>query len=117
MVESLTEFLWKHCEYLHKDNTKEILRDAIKKHLEYKTIVWVNDEKGLASVCRFDIEEKTANILDVAVKKEYRNNNMLQVMLKTGLKFYPKVRQLKFNSMDKKREFVIPVSLILAKEK
>lgn len=117
MVDPLTDFLWEHCPYLHEKHTKELLSELIAKHLEYKTIVAQYDEKGLVGVCRFNVDEMEANIFDVAIRPDLRKKDVLQRLLLQGLALYPNVKQLRFHSIDKNKEFVSPVSLILAKEK
>lgn len=118
MIDKLTNFLWDNCEYLHEKNTKEVLRDAVQKHWEYKTIVVQYDENGICGVCRFEIvDTKEAFILDVAVRKDLRHKDILQRLLLQGLTLYPNIKQLRFYSQDKKKEFVSPVNMLLAKEK
>jgi len=113
----LTKFLWKNCPYLHEKNTYGDLRRAVESHVRYNTIVYAADDKGLTGVCRFNIFDGGAYILDVAVRKDLRGGNIFKELLETGLRFFPDVKVLKFNSIKKKREFTIPVGLILAKEK
>ncbi len=118
LTDDPTLFLWENCQYLHKNNTIEQLRNAIEKHLEYKTIVIRLDDKGIVGVCRFNVDdEKEAEILDVAVREDYRHKDVLVQLLRQGLEMYPNVKQLRFFSQDKQREFVSPVSLIQNKEK
>ena len=115
MIDKLTDFLWENCPYLHEQNTREELRSAVEKHLEYKTIVAQYDSEGLVGVCRFNVEDsREATILDVAVRKDLRHKDILQRLLLQGLRLYPNVKQLRFTSIDKGREFVSPVNMILA---
>jgi len=74
----------------------ETLRSVIQKHLEYGTLVTLYDEQGIYAVGRFNIDDKVAVILDVAVRKDKRYTHALQTMIKEGLIRFPKVKYLKF---------------------
>lgn len=117
MIDKLTDFLWENCKYLHEKNTREDLYKAVQLHVQYHTIVSLFDKDGLCGVCRFDVGDKEAQILDVAVRTDLRHKDVLVQLLRLGLKLYPNTKQLRFYSQDKKREFVSPVNMILAKEK
>lgn len=74
----------------------DVLRDVIQKHLEYGTLITLYDEQGLYAVGRFNINDKVAIILDVAVRKDKRFKHELQTMIKEGLIRFPRVKYLKF---------------------
>lgn len=112
-IQILTDFFWEHCPYLHRENLKEDLEKVIEEHLEYKTIVWLTDETGLIGLCRFNIEDKEAKILDVAIRPDQRNKDILKQLLLMGLQLWPNVKQLRFNDVKQQKEFVTPTSLIL----
>jgi hypothetical protein len=103
---------------MHAEGTYKELYEALQKHAEWNTIVSISDDEGeLIGVCRFNITGCESYILDIAIRPDKKNKGMLRELLIRGLKHYPNVKQLRFNSIDKKREFITPVSLILTKEK
>jgi len=117
LAKDLTDFLWKYCTYRHAHKTKSQLLDEVTLHLKYKTIVCLEDEKGLVGVCRFNIIDLVeATIFDAAIRPDKRNKSVLQELLILGLKLYPNIKQVRFESANKDESFVTPVSLILKKE-
>ena len=113
----MVDFLWENCTYLWDKNTKEELREAVLQDLKNGCIIYTDDEKGLTGVCRFSVFGTKSRILDVAVRQDNRGDGVLNKLLRRGLEIYPMVEFLEFNSISKNREFSIPVTLILAKEK
>lgn len=115
LEENLTDFIWNNCLYLHKEDTKEHLAKEIDNDLKHGNIVFTSDEQGLTGVCRFSILGDMTRILDVAIREDKRGSWVLQDLLRLGLKYYPDVKKLSFNSIKSKREFTIPANLFLAK--
>lgn len=115
LLDSLTDFIWTNCIYLQTENTWEEVNREVMNDLKYNHLVYTSDEQGLTGVCRFKINEEETVILDVAVRKDKRGNGILPKLLMCGLRLYPKVKRLRFNSINKKRGFTIPVSLFLTK--
>jgi len=81
---------------LHENTDIEELREIIRIHLYYGTLITFYDEQGLYAVGRFNISDKVAIILDVGVRKDRRFTKVLQQMIKEGLIRFPKIKYLKF---------------------
>ena len=91
---------------------------AVQLHVQYYTIVSLIDKNGICGVCRFNITNvDEAYIVDVAVRKDLRYKDILQRLLRMGLEIWTSIKQLRFYSQDNKREFVVPVNMVLKKEK
>jgi hypothetical protein len=114
LINKLTDFFWEYCEYFHAKGTKEELRNALEKHFEWNTVVYIHDDEGdLIGACRFNVDKVESEILDVAIRPDKRKGRILLDLLLLGLRRFPNVKQLRFNSIDKGRQFITPVSLIL----
>jgi hypothetical protein len=99
---------------LHKDTDINMLREVIQKHLEYGTIITLYDEVGLYAVARFNIADKVAVILDVAVRKDKRYKNILVELIKEGMLHFPGCEYLKFERCIKGKPFkIIPIKRFL----
>jgi hypothetical protein len=108
-VDEITDFFWSNCEYLHYKNVKSEYKKDIQKHMEYKTLVYLESEDGIIGACRFNINDDTANILDVAVDKRYRNQGMLDRLFNLGHRLYPSVKIIHFHSMNNGKNFNYPI--------
>jgi hypothetical protein len=109
VIDRLTEFFWDNCEYRHERNFKSEFKKVIEKHLEYKTLVYLESDCGIVGACRFNINNDTAEILDIAVDKRYRNKDMLQRMLQIGKRLYPMVTKLSFHSEKKDKDYIYAI--------
>lgn len=109
--EEVLDFIIKHFGYLDRDTARRLLDG----HLQYKTcmILWDRSPDGIEKVvafCRWNISEDglKAYILELAIDKDFRNNNLMRRMLLHGLKAFPKVEKLRWERAqrdDRKREF------------
>ena len=92
---------------------KELLKECVKKHIEYKTAIILYDnpkEENIIAVCRWNIEDDTAHILDLIIAPQARKIGLIKFMLQQGLKMYPSVTQLKWQRStrdDKVRVFSV----------
>lgn len=94
-LDKLTEFIQEHLKY--KDG--EQIRKYIKDHKKYGTIDYAIDENGnIIGIVRWNISEDgtVAMILDSAVKKEFRNRNIMKGFLERALKRFTKVTHLEY---------------------
>ena len=70
---------------LHANTDIETLREIIKQHLDYNTLVTLYDDKGLYAVTRFNTDGKVAVIIDSCVRKDRRCKQVLVDMIKEGI--------------------------------
>lgn len=99
---------------LHKDEDINVLRGIIQKHLEYNTLITLYDEVGLYAVARFNVSDKVAVVLDVAVRKDKRYKNVLVELIKNGMLHFPFIKYLKFERCLKGKPFkIIPIKRFL----
>ena len=91
-VESITDFILLYSPY--KD--REVIKDIIQKHLEYKTAIVVYDDNEIIAVCRWNISPsgRNANILDLIIRPDWRKKNLIKRILLKGLRMYPNVKWL-----------------------
>lgn len=68
-----------------------ILRDAIEKHLEYKTIIVVDDDIGVLAVCRWEMTHDglVAYIINLTIRKGKRTKKLIKNILSYGLSMFP----------------------------
>lgn len=81
---------------LHKCVSIDKLREIIRVHLKYNTLVTLYDDKGLYAVTRFNVSDKVAIVLDSAVREDRRGKKALADMIRVGRDYYPKLKYLKF---------------------
>ncbi len=100
LTNNLVEFICHYTAY----NDKEKIQECIKKHLEYQTCIYVTDNNNnIAAVCRWNIEEngKVAYILDLIIRKDFRNKEFIKNLLIKGLIKYPTVEFLVYDREEK----------------
>jgi len=88
---------------LHKTCCIDTLRETIQKHLEYNTLVTLYDDKGLYAVGRFNVVDKVAVVIDVAVREDRRGKQPLVDIIKEGVMRFPTVKYLKFERVLKNK--------------
>ena len=99
-VNKIADFILKYSPY----KNKELIKQYILLHLQYKTcFVVYDDDHKICAVSRWNISEdnKTACILDLMIREDYRNKEMIQRMLLQGLQMYPWIKFLKFERETK----------------
>jgi len=99
IIKELTDFVVKHLGY----TDRKLIRQYIKKHLEYGTCDFAFDNNDkIAYVCRWNIEGKKAVILDFAIAPEYRNHKgFIKWVLAKNLIRFPYVRFIEFKRQRK----------------
>lgn len=92
-VKEITEFVAKYGIYSLADRDK--IKDILKKHIEYKTIIIVRDKQGILAVCRWNMTEDIAQILDLIIRENKEKSLIKRILIK-GLRMYPQTRYLSF---------------------
>jgi len=83
----------------------DTLRGIIRQHLEYGTLITLYDDKGLYAVTRFNVDDKVCLVIDLAVRKDRRNPQVLKDMIREGLLRFPDIKYLKFERALKNKPF------------
>jgi hypothetical protein len=103
----------------HKDREK--IKDYVLQHFQYKTAFVGFDDLGeITFVCRWNIEGRIANILDLYIREDWRGKNLIKQLLWKGLWLFPYVRFIKFERQKKypnRKPRLYAVVEILKKEK
>ena len=75
----------------------------------------MKDGEEIVAVCRWNINDNIADILDLYIKEEYRGKRIIQQMLQRGEWLFPQVKKIKFERFMKYggRKSEIPVEKIL----
>lgn len=100
----------------------ETVKQYIQKHIDYGTGFVSYDEAGeIACVCRWNIinEGKTAEVLDLYIRKNCRGRKIIQELLRRGLQIFPGVNALQYVREIKRPgrgKVTIPVNRILKGE-
>jgi hypothetical protein len=96
-IRRIVKFIKDNGGQTYKDFDKDELAGVVDLHLQYGTCMIIRDGKNnICAVARWNISGTTAEVLDVIVRKDYRNKNFLKMMLGVGITKYPYVRFLKF---------------------
>lgn len=85
-IADIARFMLSNCPWKtgSLDETKEIIR----KHIEYGTIIVLNDKVGITALVRFNQEGRTAKVLDCVIRKDKRSYGFIKQLLKYGMKKY-----------------------------
>ena len=95
--EGITEFIIKHGEGLYGELRYSLLREAIEKHLDYKTVIVLEDKKGIKAVCRFNfLTPYMVYVIDLVVRKDARGFNVIKEVVEECLELNPVVKYFSF---------------------
>jgi len=95
---------------------RELLKEYILKHWEFKTAFVMQDDEDVIAVCRWNIEGNIADILDLYIDKDFRGKRIIQQFLQKGLWIFPQVKYIRFERFMKypnREKSLIPVDKIL----
>lgn len=87
-------------------NPSVTLKSAIKKHMEYNTLIAVWDRGDIVGVCTFNIspDGKICFMTNCIVHPKYRFMNVLRKMTQIGYDRYPTVDKLHFHREFKEKK-------------
>jgi len=94
-MDKIVSFIKKYSPYRDEEKIKEY----IKLHLDYKTCFVGTDNLGeITFICRWNISQdgKTADILDLYIREDWRNKDLIRQLLERGLWIFPKVEYITF---------------------
>jgi GNAT superfamily N-acetyltransferase len=92
-LNKIVDFIQKYAPQ-YKD--RELIKEYITLHLEYKTFFVVYDGEEVAAVCRWNIDGGRATILDFYVREDWRNKDLIRQLLQKGLWLFPQVMEIGF---------------------
>ena len=108
-ADRIIDFIKKYAPYViefakKQSNTPvQFLKEIIKKHMEYNTIVVIWNKGEIVSVCAFNIDGTKADIVDCIVHPDYRCQGLLKKMTLIALERYPYLTEIKFERPLKDR--------------
>jgi hypothetical protein len=106
-ADRIFDFIKKHAPYVIDYAKKQsktpaiFIKDIIKKHMDYKTIVCVWDQGEIVGVGTFNIEDTTVKVIECVVNPKYRFKNILKKLTGIGFEHWPHVRTLEFQRSQK----------------
>lgn len=99
--------------YGYHDITIDDLRTLIEKHLNYNTLEVIKTDK-VVGVVRYNIEGEECHVLDTVIHPNYRNKNILKLMICRGIRKYPFVKFLVYErELKDTRKRRIPIMTFL----
>lgn len=115
-LNKIIEFIRRESPEIYKLFSPSSLRNRIKQHMDYNTIVCIWDKSDLVSVCVFNINKEICDVHHAIVGKKYRNKSLLRRMVYEGYLRYPFVKFIKFDRELKytnRKEILIPIEKFL----
>lgn len=114
-LEKIADFIQKHAPHY---TDRELLKEYILRHFEFKTAFVMQDGEAIAAVCRWNVSEDgmVAEILDLYIDEKLRGKKIIQQFLQKGLWIFPSVKYIRFERFMKypnKEKSLIPVEKIL----
>lgn len=95
----IVDFLIKYSSY----TDRKLIKEYIKKHLEYKTCDFAIDKQGeVMFVCRWNIQGITAFVADLIINPKYKGIKTIKWILARNWKRFPYVRFLRWKRKDNK---------------
>jgi GNAT superfamily N-acetyltransferase len=113
LLDKLTDFIEKYLPYRDRD----LIKDYIKQHKGFHTIDYAIDKGDIVGICRWNISDdgKTAFILDLAIREDFRHKGVARDFLIRGLRIWKNVTHLQFKrgTRGDDRQRRIPIEAIL----
>lgn len=119
LAEELTVFFICHGEGLFTWEYFEAIMKEFEKHLEYKTVHILRDEKGkMIAAARWNIiSDDSAEILDCCVHDHYRQMGVMKALARVCLKDRPMVKWLYYDNKDYTKRYKVHRSYFISEEK
>lgn len=106
-ADQIVSFVKKNAPYVigyakkHSNNPSQFIKEIIKKHMDYKTIVCVWNKGEIVGVCTFNIDGTVVKVIECIVNPQYRYKNILKKLTAIGLDHYPYIKTLQFQRTQK----------------
>ena len=90
-VDEIVDFMVLSGNGLYGFHQYKELREAIEKHLEYKTIIVVRDDEGISALCRWNITHDglAAYIIDLIMRKDKKSMKLIKNIIAYGVSIFP----------------------------
>ena len=108
LLEQLTDFIIEHLPLKDRDKIKEVILI----HEGYGTLDYCLDSKGVAGFVRYNIKDDVCEVLDFAVRKDFRKKHIGTNFLIRGLHKW-NCKTLKFYRFKTGSTYEIPIKRIL----
>ena len=119
-LEKIADFIQK---YAPQYTDREKIKEYVRLHLLYKTIFIGWDNNGDVSyICRWNFSPSgcIAHVTDLIIREDYRNHNIIKILLTQAYLMYPNLRYIKFRREMKyngREEKVYSIAKILKRSK
>jgi len=101
-IDRIVDFVCENGGGIYTNCNRVLLKDYIKKHIEYGTFMTVSDPRGIAAVARWNwVDDKTAEILDVIIREDVRSFYTLKGLIMLGVRENPNCKYIKFERRTK----------------
>ena len=108
LIKEIIKFARKH-DYWRKINTNKLYK-IIQQHFSYQTILVTRDEKGIASMVRWNWKSDIViEVLDMIIREDLRHTGLLKKVLIYGLQQNPNCKYLLW---ERERKLHKPKQLI-----
>jgi len=95
-INEIAEFICNHFNEMR--NQKFKITQIIKEHIKFGTFDYEKDDKGIIYTARWNVSRSgnICDLLDVAIRKDYRNKNALKYIIIKNLQKFPFMKYLRF---------------------
>jgi hypothetical protein len=94
-VRKIADFIQEHIRLYDRDQLEEFIQT----HESYGTLDFaINTSNSIVAVVRFNVSDdgKCAHVLDFCIRKEHRNNGVINDFLERALIRFPKLLEIEF---------------------
>lgn len=112
-LNKIADFIQKHAPHY---TNRELLKEYILRHWEFKTAFVMQDGDRIVAVCRWNINDNIADILDLYIDEKFRGKKIIQLFLQKGLWIFPQVKYIRFERFMKypnREKSLIPIEKVL----
>lgn len=114
----IVEFIYQHGDGLYTLSAYADLLKAVDKHLKYKTIVVLRDNKGITAIVRYNWQDKsTIFVIDAITRKDKRSARFMYEVMVKGLNTVPNCKYIWFHRGKRKMNKLYNVNTILKRRK
>lgn len=97
-IEKLADFIHR---YAQRAFPHDELLEILEGHIKFNTLIVLRDEKGIAAVCRFNVEGATAFVIDLIVRTDAENEGLIGYITAIGWQRFPYLRYVRFERPTK----------------
>jgi len=92
-IDEIVDFIFEHTNYTPD---RKLWTEIVSKHLQYNTCMIIHQDNKVIAFYRWNIiqDGTVAELLDLMIEKTYRNNGIINMMIKEFIKGHPTVKWL-----------------------